>query len=179
MQLQRSRICVLRVSAMDNTPEYTQDSYDFGPYKIDKSEVFYTTELSFALVNLRPVVPGHVLVCPKRMVKRFTDLTKEETTDLWLSAQHIGSKIESHFQASSLTFTIQDGPQSGQTVPHVHIHILPRKVGDFEKSDEVYDVIDEKEVKLKEKLDLDKERKDRSRDEMVEEGNELRALFCV
>ncbi|XP_057872121.2 bifunctional bis(5'-adenosyl)-triphosphatase/adenylylsulfatase FHIT isoform X1 [Cryptomeria japonica] len=167
------------VSAMDNTPEYTQDSYDFGPYKIDKSEVFYTTELSFALVNLRPVVPGHVLVCPKRMVKRFTDLTKEETTDLWLSAQHIGSKIESHFQASSLTFTIQDGPQSGQTVPHVHIHILPRKVGDFEKSDEVYDVIDEKEVKLKEKLDLDKERKDRSRDEMVEEGNELRALFCV
>ena len=32
---------------------------------------------------------------------------------------------------------------AGQTVPHVHIHILPRKTGDFEKNDEVYDAIDE------------------------------------
>lgn len=35
----------------------------------------------------------------------------------------------------------QDGPQAGQTVPHVHIHILPRKVGDFEKNDEIYDAV--------------------------------------
>ena len=37
--------------------------------------------------------------------------------------------------------TIQDGPQAGQTVPHVHIHILPRKRGDFEKNDEIYDAV--------------------------------------
>ena len=36
----------------------------------------------------------------------------------------------------------QDGPAAGQTVPHVHIHILPRHVNDFEKNDEVYDAID-------------------------------------
>ena len=38
---------------------------------------------------------------------------------------------------------LQDGPAAGQTVPHVHIHILPRKAGDFEKNDEVYEAIDE------------------------------------
>ncbi len=37
----------------------------------------------------------------------------------------------------------QDGPQAGQTVPHVHIHVLPRRVGDFEKNDEIYDAIDD------------------------------------
>lgn len=37
----------------------------------------------------------------------------------------------------------QDGPHSGQTVPHVHVHILPRKPGDFEHNDQVYDAIDE------------------------------------
>uniref|UniRef100_A0A0C9RQ64 Bis(5'-adenosyl)-triphosphatase n=1 Tax=Wollemia nobilis TaxID=56998 RepID=A0A0C9RQ64_9CONI len=154
-----------------------EEVFDFGPYKIDKSEVFYTTKLSYAVVNLKPVVPGHVLVCPRRMLPRFADLSTEETIDLWLSAQRIGSALQSHFNASSLTFTIQDGPEAGQTVPHVHIHILPRKSDDFDKNDEVYDVIDVKEEQLKQKLDLDKERKDRTSDEMAQEANELRALF--
>lgn len=57
-------------------------------------------------------------------------------------AQKVSSRLEAHLGASSLTLTIQDGPQAGQTVPHVHIHILPRRAGDFEKNDEIYDVIE-------------------------------------
>ncbi|CAD6342268.1 unnamed protein product, partial [Miscanthus lutarioriparius] len=70
-----------------------------------------------------------------------------------------------------------DGPQAGQAVAHVHIHLIPRKKRDFEKNDEIYDVIDVKEKELKEKLDLDIERKDRTMDEMAQEANEYRALF--
>ncbi|KAH7864303.1 hypothetical protein Vadar_028052 [Vaccinium darrowii] len=112
-----------------------------------------------------------------REVKRFVDLTAEETSDLWLTAQKVGKRLEHHHKASSLTFAIQDGPQAGQSVPHVHIHILPRKGGDFEKNDEIYDAIDEKEKELKQKLDLDKERKDRSLEEMAEEAEEYRRLL--
>ncbi|XP_018818253.1 bifunctional bis(5'-adenosyl)-triphosphatase/adenylylsulfatase FHIT [Juglans regia] len=155
----------------------SSESYTFGPYKIPHEEVFYSSQLSYAMVNLRPVVPGHVLVCPRREVKRFVDLTVDETSDLWLTAQKIGSQLESYHKASSLTFSIQDGPQAGQTVPHVHIHILPRKGGDFEKNDEIYDAIDEKEKDLKQKLDLDKERKDRSLEEMSQEADEYRKLL--
>ncbi|KAK8661413.1 hypothetical protein V6N13_091018 [Hibiscus sabdariffa] len=151
--------------------------YTFGPYKIDPKEVFYSTPLSYAMVNLRPVVPGHVLVCPRREVKRFADLTVEETQDLWLTAQRIGGGIERFHKASSLTFTIQDGPKAGQTVAHVHVHILPRKDGDFERNDEIYDAIDANENELKGKLDLDKERKDRSMEEMCKEAEEYRSLF--
>lgn len=149
----------------------------FGPYKIDKKEVFYSTDLSYALVNLRPLLPGHVLVCPRREVKRFVDLTADETSDLWLTAQKVGKQLESYHKASSLTFAIQDGPQAGQTVPHVHIHIIPRKSGDFEKNDEIYDALDVKEKEMKQSLDLDKERKDRSIEEMAEEADEYRKLF--
>ncbi|KAK4492140.1 hypothetical protein RD792_002937 [Penstemon davidsonii] len=109
----------------------------------------------------------------KREVKRFADLSAEEISDLWLAAQKIGHQLEAYHKASSLTLTIQDGPQAGQTVPHVHVHILPRKSGDFENNDEIYDA----EKELKEKLDLDKERKDRSMEEMAEEANEYRKLF--
>ncbi|XWS75357.1 hypothetical protein CRYUN_Cryun01aG0079900 [Craigia yunnanensis] len=147
--------------------QMSMECYKFGPYKIEPKEVFYSTALSYAMVNLRPVVP----------VKRFVDLTVDETNDLWLTSQKVGGGLECYHKASSLTFTIQDGPQAGQTVPHVHIHILPRTDGDFEKNDEIYDAIDVKEKELKEKFDLDKERKDRSLEEMSKEADEYRSLF--
>ncbi|KAL9411774.1 hypothetical protein AB3S75_045388 [Citrus x aurantiifolia] len=157
---------------MSSTTQFT-----FGPYKIDAKEVFYSTPLSYAMVNLRPLLPGNVLVCPRREAKRFADLTADETTDLWLTAQKVGKQLESYHKGSSTTFAIQDGPQAGQTVPHVHIHVLPRKAGDFEKNDEIYDAIEVKEKELQQKLDLDKERKDRSLEEMNQEADQYRSLF--
>ncbi|EEC68750.1 hypothetical protein OsI_37269 [Oryza sativa Indica Group] len=148
-------------------------AYKFGPYKIDAREVFHSTPLSYAMVNLRPLLP----VCPKREVKRFADLSSNETSDLWVTAKEVGVRLEQYHKASSLTFAIQDGPEAGQTVSHVHIHVIPRKKGDFEKNDEIYDAIDVKERELKEKLDLDIERKDRTMEEMAHEANEYRALF--
>ncbi|RCV36793.1 hypothetical protein SETIT_8G009900v2 [Setaria italica] len=148
-------------------PPGMEASYKFGPYKIDAREVFYATPLSYAMVNLRPLLP----------VKRFADLSSDETSDLWVTAKEVGVRLEQYHKASSLTFAIQDGPEAGQTVPHVHIHVMPRKKGDFEKNDEIYDAIDVKEKELKEKLDLDIERKDRSMEEMAHEANEYRALF--
>ncbi|KAM3256729.1 hypothetical protein ACQJBY_049262 [Aegilops geniculata] len=142
-------------------------AYKFGPYRIDAREVFHATPLSYAMVNLRPLLP----------VKRFTDLSTDETSDLWVTAKEVGVRLEQYHKASSLTFAIQDGPQAGQTVPHVHIHVIPRKKGDFENNDEIYDAIDVKEKELKEKLDLDVERKDRTMEEMSHEANEYRALF--
>ncbi|XP_027112921.1 bifunctional bis(5'-adenosyl)-triphosphatase/adenylylsulfatase FHIT isoform X2 [Coffea arabica] len=130
---------IRRLSNSYSSNRMDTETYAFGPYKIDPKEVFYSTHLSYAMVNLRPLLPGHVLVCPRREVKRFVDLTADETSDLWLTAQKVGSQLESYHKASSLTFAIQDGPQAGQTVPHVHIHIVPRKGGDFEKNDEIYD----------------------------------------
>ncbi|XP_020203678.1 bifunctional bis(5'-adenosyl)-triphosphatase/adenylylsulfatase FHIT isoform X1 [Cajanus cajan] len=151
--------------------------YDFGPHKIHHSSVFHTTDISFAFVNLRPAVQGHVLVCPKRKVKRVADLTDVETIDLWRIAKKLGRQLESFHKASSLTFCIQDGPQAGQTVPHVHIHILPRKSGDYENNDDIYDDINEKEKELHQALAVDNERKDRSIEVMAIEADEYRKFL--
>ncbi|KAF3334861.1 Bis(5'-adenosyl)-triphosphatase [Carex littledalei] len=195
--------------------EEEREVFTFGPYKKDRREVFYSTLLSYALVNIRPVLPGHilfplleqvkfclcfhvfqyryqfifllsgmsglslqhVLIIPRREVKRFPDLTDDEICDLWTTARLVGSRLEKYHNATSLTLNIQDGPEAGQSVAHVHIHVVPRKVGDFERNDDIYDALDEKEKALKKKLDLDIERKDRTIEEMVREADIYRSLL--
>lgn len=92
------------------------------------------------------------------------------------TAQRVGNVVQEHFGGAALTLTIQDGPEAGQTVPHVHIHVLPRRAGDFEPNDKVYDAIDESEASLAKK-NLDEERPQRSREDMFAEAATLRALF--
>lgn len=139
--------------------------------------------LSFAFVNFKPIVPGHVLVSPKRVVTRFAELSSSEVADLWILSQRVGAAVEAHYAGASLTLTLQDGPAAGQTVPHVHVHVLPRRAGDFEPNDRVYDAIDAAEAGIPaaaggaEKLDLDKERVERTPQDMAAEAAQLRTLF--
>ncbi|XP_078103677.1 bis(5'-adenosyl)-triphosphatase isoform X2 [Sander vitreus] len=144
----------------------------FGQHFIKASAVFLQTELSFALVNRKPVVPGHVLVCPLRPVERFRDLRPDEVADLFSTAQRVANLVEKHFNATSLTIAIQDGPEAGQTVKHVHVHVLPRKAGDFERNDSVYD-----ELQKHDREDEDIPSKWRSEEEMAAEASGLRKLL--
>ncbi|KAF6040482.1 hypothetical protein EB796_001195 [Bugula neritina] len=118
---------------IDDVPQYM-----FAQYPISSKVVFCKTNLSFAFVNRKPVVPGHVLVSPLRVCKRFHDLTTAETSDLFEVVKKVGDAVTAEFGADSLTISIQDGPDAGQTVEHVHVHILPRKKGDFENNDDIY-----------------------------------------
>uniref|UniRef100_A0A8V0ZFI3 Bis(5'-adenosyl)-triphosphatase n=1 Tax=Gallus gallus TaxID=9031 RepID=A0A8V0ZFI3_CHICK len=114
--------------------------------------------------------PSDVLVCPVRPVERFRDLCPEEVADLFRTAQRVGNAVEKHFCATSLTIAIQDGPEAGQTVKHVHVHVLPRRSGDFSRNDDVY----------KELQDHDKEDspdKWRTEEEMAAEAAVLKKYF--
>ncbi|KAL6232963.1 hypothetical protein BDW75DRAFT_242497 [Aspergillus navahoensis] len=119
----------------------------FGPFLVTP-QVFHTTPLSFALVNLRPILPGHVLVSPRRVVPRVSDLTPPETADLFLTVRRVGRMIERVYGATSLNIAIQDGAEAGQSVPHVHAHIIPRKKRDLSSTDEVYEKLDGEEGDL-------------------------------
>ncbi|KAH8556721.1 HIT-like domain-containing protein [Umbelopsis sp. PMI_123] len=154
-----------------------QKLYNFGPHKLCESQVFYKSKFCIGLVNLKPITPGHVMVIPRRIVTRFADMTSDEATDMILSAQKIGNVIEKEYDGTSLTLVMQDGPQAGQTVPHVHIHIIPRKAGDWANNDDVYDELDGKRAAAGIKRVDNEERKPRTIDEMKEEAYRLRPLF--
>ncbi|KAI8913078.1 HIT-like domain-containing protein [Powellomyces hirtus] len=159
-------------------------TFQFGPWKIAASEIFYISKLSLGLVNYKPIVPGHVLVLPRRVVPRFADLTSEEVTDLFHSAHTIAAVVEKEYKGESLTITLQDGPQAGQTVPHVHVHLIPRRAGDWANNDDIYGEIDQKEKELAKELKRktaavdNEERKPRTPEDMASEAAALRKLFA-
>jgi bis(5'-adenosyl)-triphosphatase len=155
-------------------------------------QVFYRSSLSFAIVNLKPIVPGHVLVAPARPVPRLADLTQLELTCLVTSVQHVGRIIERVYGADGLTIACQDGKAAGQTIPHVHFHLLPRKsVGDYfsGRNDEVYPALEEAEGSLPQllqvankehqplKVDSDENRVPRNMEEMERDAIWLREFF--
>ena len=154
-------------------------SFNFGRIFLQPSVVFFRSQLSFGFVNRKPVLPGHVLVSPLRVVKRFCELTEEEVADLFTSTQKIARVVEKVYGASSLSIAIQDGPEAGQTIEHVHVHVLPRKKGDFEHNDDVYKALDEhdKQEGLVAETGSPTNKGFRSEEEMAKEAAYLAGLF--
>lgn len=72
-----------------------------------------------------------MLVSPRRPVRRFNDLSVDEVKDLFLTVQRVSRTVERLFKASALNIAIQDGVDAGQSVPHVHAHIIPRRKDDL------------------------------------------------
>jgi bis(5'-adenosyl)-triphosphatase len=113
--------------------------------------VFHLSRLSFALVNLKPLLPGHVLVSPRRVVPRFNDLTPAEVADLFATVQRVSRMVERVYSASSLNIAIQDGEDAGQSVPHVHAHIIPRRRDDLKDrggTDAIYEMMESEDADL-------------------------------
>eukprot|EP00669_Euglena_mutabilis_P007655 TRINITY_DN2893_c0_g1_i1.p2 TRINITY_DN2893_c0_g1~~TRINITY_DN2893_c0_g1_i1.p2 ORF type:complete len:175 (+),score=58.71 TRINITY_DN2893_c0_g1_i1:286-810(+) len=159
-------------SSTANLPE---PSIWFGPYLLDPQQVFFESDLTYGIVNLKPIVPGHVLLIPKRVAARFADLTPEEADNLWRAAYRIGPVLEAHYRATALNYAIQDGEHAGQSVPHVHIHILPRRKADFKRNDQVYEELEA--FHAHPPPHFGDNRRPRTLPEMAAEAAELRTLF--
>ncbi|AET38703.1 bis(5'-adenosyl)-triphosphatase Ecym_3204 [Eremothecium cymbalariae DBVPG len=98
----------------------------FSKYLVT-DQIFYKTKHCYALVNLRPIVPGHILIVPLRTsCIHLKDLNAEELSDYFKTLQVVQQFIQEEYRADSLNIAIQDGPEAGQTVPHLHTHVIPR-----------------------------------------------------
>lgn len=159
----------------------------FGKFTVTAS-VFHLTPLSFAIVNLKPILPGHVLVSPRRVVPRFADLTADEVCDLFLTTQRVSRTVSRVFGASAMNIAVQDGADAGQSVPHVHAHVIPRTGGDMDErggGDKIYEIMEGPDGDVGGELekrrrggarvtvDADEDRKPRSSEEMQKEAEWL------
>ncbi|KAF3689419.1 Bis(5'-adenosyl)-triphosphatase [Channa argus] len=85
----------------------------------------YMLRKSKTSCNYQNISCSDVLVCPLRSVERFRDLQPDELADLFSTTQKVANLVEKHFNATSLTIAIQDGPEAGQTVKDLCMFGLP------------------------------------------------------
>lgn len=122
-----------------------------------------------------------LLIPPDPTVKRLADLPSPSLHSFLSTIQSVVRTLERITGSTSSTVAIQDGPEAGQSVDHLHVHILPRKRGDFVENDEIYARLEEFGFDLK-KLgegggdiapDADEDRRPRSREQMQREAQWL------
>ena len=141
-----------------------------------------------------------MLVVSTRVVPRLADLSAEEYADLWTTVRSVQDMLTRRCLADgggngddaappAFNVAVQDGPSAGQSVPHVHVHILPRIAGDFERNDDVYDELEawapravESAAAKKQaggRLEVldDEDRRDRTMEQMADEADEYRKLM--
>ena len=112
------------------------------------SKSFYSTEQFSALYNISPVLPGHSLVIPNKHYTSLFELSDEELSKMMIFARQITAVLKTVFQCDGFDWTIQDGVSAGQTVPHLHLHIIPRKKYDLPEGDEWYGKILQNEAQM-------------------------------
>ncbi|EAY24705.1 HIT family protein [Microscilla marina] len=86
----------------------------------------------FAIYDKYPVSPGHTLIIPNRHVANFFELTKEEMNDCWALAKEMKQILAEEYQPDGFNIGINVGEAAGQTIFHVHIHLIPRYKDDVE-----------------------------------------------
>ena len=101
--------------------------------KVDSErEIIFENDTSFSIYDKFPVNKGHTLIIPKRHCKNYFELSLNEQLDCIKALNKVKDIIDSEFKPDSFNIGINVGEMAGQTISHVHIHLIPRFSGDVE-----------------------------------------------
>ena len=116
------------------TREYYRIRYEEGKdvscIFCELKEYVLENELAFAIFDKFPVTKGHILFIPKRHVANFFDLTKEEREAIFDLVDEGKKLLDEKYSPDAYNVGVNVGEYSGQSVMHVHVHLMPRYIGD-------------------------------------------------
>lgn len=83
-----------------------------------------------AFLDINPVSHGHTLVVPKKHFTNMEDITEEELGKLIKAVKKVAYALKNGLGAAGYNVQLNNDPEAGQEVPHIHFHIIPRRQGD-------------------------------------------------
>lgn len=125
---------------------------------------FFETESFYTIYNRSPILPGHSLLIPKRHIESLLDFTDDELGELMMHAKEAILLLQKAFRSEGFNLSLQEKEEAGQSLAHFHLHLIPRKPGDFSRPGDWYAKLKEGQAEI-----LDSEdRPILSREEMKE-----------
>ena len=100
--------------------------------QIPKNEIVAESDLCLAFYDRFPVSPGHLLIIPKRHVAGYFDLTEDEVKAMQTMLFDMKKVIEEVYKPDGFNIGVNVGEAAGQSIFHVHMHLIPRYEGDVE-----------------------------------------------
>jgi diadenosine tetraphosphate (Ap4A) HIT family hydrolase len=97
---------------------------------LPKERVVASSEHGVVVRDAYPISVGHTLIIPKRHIGSFFDLSSVELSDLFALLNNAKINLDRELSPDGYNVGINDGPTAGQTIPHLHIHLIPRYKGD-------------------------------------------------
>ncbi|GAM08388.1 putative 16.1 kDa HIT-like protein [Geobacter sp. OR-1] len=97
---------------------------------LDNSRIILANTHALAIFDGFPITPGHSLIMPNRHIASFFDATKEEQGALFGLLAEMRLLLQRDHNPDGFNIGINDGSAAGQTVMHLHIHLIPRYIGD-------------------------------------------------
>lgn len=94
------------------------------------ADVLFGNELAYVMADAHPVNPDHLLVIPRRHVADFFETTPDEKYALFSLLDEAGKYLATRLAPAGFNVGINVGEAAGQTVMHVHLHLIPRYRGD-------------------------------------------------
>lgn len=92
--------------------------------------ILIADEFGIVFRDAFPISPGHTLVIPRRHTGSLFDLNDAERNALFALIDQAKKQIDAEFHPAGYNLGINDGTAAGQTVPHLHVHLIPRYLGD-------------------------------------------------
>ncbi len=133
---------------------------------------FLQTKNFRAIYNHAPILPGHSLIIPKLHKESYFDLRPDEMCELANFSRRVARLLIKVFNADGFNWTLQESQAAGQTVAHLHFHIVPRYANDLPEPGDWYPKIENQEKNML--LDSE-ERKKISRNEIKKVVEKIRS----
>jgi len=128
-----------------------------------------------AIYNRAPILPGHSLIIPRWHVPSLLGLSDDEVAQMVKFSRIVVRNLMRIFKADGFNWTIQEGAPAGQTVLHLHLHLIPRGDGDLPTPGDWYPLLQKSESQL---IDSD-ERPQLSFEQTRQVANHIRAQWST
>jgi diadenosine tetraphosphate (Ap4A) HIT family hydrolase len=100
--------------------------------RVKAGDLLAENELAVAFADAFPVTAGHSLVVPRRHEPDYFALSGEERRSMWVLVDAVRSVLDRRYDPDGYNIGINVGTAAGQTIPHAHLHVIPRYAGDVD-----------------------------------------------